>query len=253
MEDLTFKLDGVINGKSGYENFEGPLTLILQLLSKNKIEIRDIQISLILDQYLEYLERMEKMDLEVASEFVTMAAHLVYIKTRMLLDSEKEIDELEQLISSLENLKAQAVYLQIKDITDTFKELYKNGSQLHVKTPENLPRNNEYKYVHDKNELLKAILRVLSRGEHDSGLVNTGGIVIPKTIIYSVTEKSAEILNILKNRGSMKIKELFRAVSSRTELVAAFLSVLELCKTGGIILISADDELVATHAENISM
>ena len=91
MQNLTFKLNGIVKGKNEQENFEGPLNLILQLLSKNKIEIRDIQIALILDQYLEYLDKMEQMDLDIASEFVTMAAHLVYIKTRMLLDSEDEI------------------------------------------------------------------------------------------------------------------------------------------------------------------
>ena len=70
------------------QDFSGPLSLILMLLSKNKIEIRDIKIAEILDQYLEYLDEMEKMDLEIASEFVQMASHLLYIKTRTLLAGE---------------------------------------------------------------------------------------------------------------------------------------------------------------------
>ena len=72
------------------EDFDGPLDLILHLLSKNKIEIRDIQITLLLDQYLDWMARREQLNLEVASEFVTMAAHLVYIKTRMLLSIDDE-------------------------------------------------------------------------------------------------------------------------------------------------------------------
>ena len=72
------------------EDFVGPLDLILHLLSKNKMEIKDIQISLILDQYLAWMAARKEMDLEVASEFVTMAAHLMYIKTRMLLSLEDE-------------------------------------------------------------------------------------------------------------------------------------------------------------------
>lgn len=85
MDNPTFHLDSVVKDKNELQDFDGPLSLILMLLSKNKIEIRDIKISEILDQYLEYLEQMEKMDLEITSEFVQMASHLLYIKTRTLL------------------------------------------------------------------------------------------------------------------------------------------------------------------------
>ena len=80
MENPSFFLEGVIHEKNELQDFEGPLSLILMLLSKNKIEIRDVSISEILDQYLDYLDRMQSMDLEIASEFVQMAAHLLYIK-----------------------------------------------------------------------------------------------------------------------------------------------------------------------------
>ena len=86
VENPMFRLEGVVKDKNGEQDFEGPLSLILMLLSKNKIEIRDINISEILDQYLAYLETMEAMDLEIASEFVQMASHLLYIKTKMLLN-----------------------------------------------------------------------------------------------------------------------------------------------------------------------
>ena len=92
MDNPIFKLEKVVQTRAAesMEDFEGPLDLILFLLSKNKIEIQDIPIALILDQYLEYLEKRQQMDLEVASEFVTMASHLMYIKTRMLLSIEDE-------------------------------------------------------------------------------------------------------------------------------------------------------------------
>ena len=108
--DPTFFLEGVVHEKSDMVDFEGPLSLILLLLSKNKIEIRDIPIAEITDQYLEYLNAMEKLDLDIASEFVQMASYLLYIKTRMMLTEEKEISELEQLIASLEQLKAKDTY-----------------------------------------------------------------------------------------------------------------------------------------------
>ena len=96
------------------QDFSGPLSLILMLLSKNKIEIRDIKIAEILDQYLEYLDEMEKMDLEIASEFVQMASHLLYIKTRTLLAGEEEVSELEELMSSLEQLKCRDVFAALQ-------------------------------------------------------------------------------------------------------------------------------------------
>ena len=115
--DPTYFLEGIIHDKSEMADFEGPLSLILLLLSKNKIEIRDIKISEILDQYLEYLNAMEKLDLEIASEFVQMASYLLYIKTRMLLTEEKEVTELEQLIASLEQLKCKDTYAAVKSVT----------------------------------------------------------------------------------------------------------------------------------------
>ena len=102
MEDPIFHLSGVVRSRGEMQDFNGPLTLILQLLSKNKIEIKDISISLILEQYLDYLDEMADMDLEVASEFVAMASYLVLIKTKMLLAGGGEVDELGDLISSLE-------------------------------------------------------------------------------------------------------------------------------------------------------
>ena len=101
MENPSFYLEGVVREKNELQDFEGPLSLILMLLSKNKIEIRDIKISEILDQYLEYLDQMQKLDLEIASEFVQMASHLLYIKTKTLLTQEEEVSELEVLIASL--------------------------------------------------------------------------------------------------------------------------------------------------------
>ena len=109
MDSPIYHLEGVVKAKTeDMEDFVGPLDLILHLLSKNKMEIKDIQISLILDQYLAWMAARKEMDLEVASEFVTMASQLVYIKTRMLLSihDEEALSEMEQLIASLEEHRA---------------------------------------------------------------------------------------------------------------------------------------------------
>ena len=113
MENPVFKLEKVVRGREAeMQDFEGPLDLILFLLGKNKMEIQDISISLICDQYLAWLEQRQKMDLEVASEFVTMASHLVYIKTRMLLSIEDQEaqSEMEALIQSLEERRRSENY-----------------------------------------------------------------------------------------------------------------------------------------------
>ena len=104
IETPIYHLEKVVKNREDLEDFNGPLDLILHLLSKNKMEIKDIQISLILDQYLAWMDQRRQLDLEVASEFVTMAAQLVYIKTRMLLSihDEEALTELEQLMASLE-------------------------------------------------------------------------------------------------------------------------------------------------------
>ena len=99
-ENPSFRLEGIVREKDSLQNFEGPLSLILMLLQKNKIEIRDLRVSDILDQYLEYLNRMQSLDLEIASEFVQMASHLLYIKTKSVLSKDDENPELEFLITS---------------------------------------------------------------------------------------------------------------------------------------------------------
>ena len=201
--DPTFFLEGVVHEKSDMVDFEGPLSLILLLLSKNKIEIRDIPIAEITDQYLEYLNAMEKLDLDIASEFVQMASYLLYIKTRMLLTEEKEISELEQLIASLEQLKAKDTYTA-----------------------------------------LKSVLSVFTRG----GASAAEPLVIsaPKRITYSVRQKSRDLIDLLRSEGAMTLKALYLRCESRSEIVATFLSVLELCSLGSLRLTEEEGGYVAS-------
>ena len=118
LDNPIYKLEKVVHSRAeeDLQDFEGPLDLILFLLGKNKMEIQDISISTILDQYLAWLEARQKMDLEVASEFITMASHLMYIKTRMLLSIEDEEaqSEMDALIQSLEERRRSESYGKIK-------------------------------------------------------------------------------------------------------------------------------------------
>ena len=233
MENPNFFLEGIVHEKDAMQDFEGPLSLILQLLSKNKIEIRDISISDILDQYLAWLQEAQSMDLEIASEFVQMASQLLYIKTRTLLASdEEEVSELELLMSSLEQLKARDVFASVQQVVPELKKAAEQGILYFAKLPEPLPKlGKEYEYRHEPVDLLKAMYRIYSRGGRAAPPDMTAKV--PRRIVYSVRDKSLQILNRLRE-GSADLGQLYRECSSRSEIVATFVSVLELCSIGSV-------------------
>ena len=242
MENPIFRLQGIVKAKDEMEDFEGPLELILQLLKKNKIEIKDISISLILEQYLSYLDSLTAMDLEIASEFVAMASYLLYIKTKMLLSGAEEVDELNDLIQSLEELRCRECYSQIKSVTGTLLDKYKTGSRRLAKPPEYIAPDNTYRFEHDVKDLLSALASLVSKEELND-ITETKTFRYPSPIVYSVTEKTSEILTRIKTRGTLKLGMLFNEAQSRTEMVAVFVAVLELCRTGSLYLIGCDEEL----------
>lgn len=135
IQEPSYHLEGVVHARDELEDFTGPLDLILMLLAKDKIEIRDIQISQLLDQYLAYLQKMQEMDLEIASEFVQMASHLMYIKTKMLLTEEKEPTELEVLVSALEQLKNRDAIAAVREAAPEIGQLSEVGMKMQTRGP----------------------------------------------------------------------------------------------------------------------
>ncbi len=233
MENPNFYLEGVVHDRDEMQNFEGPLSLILQLLSKNKIEIRDISISDILDQYLAWLAKAQSMDLEIASEFVQMASQLLYIKARTLLASdEEEVSELEILMSSLEQLKAKDIFTSLQKVIPDLKKASEKGLLYFEKQPEPLPKVGKiYEYHHEPADLLRAMYRIYARG--GKAAVPDMSERVPQRIIYSVRDKSLEILSRLRS-SDVSLSDLYRECSSRSEIVATFVSVLELCSIGSV-------------------
>lgn len=249
MDSPIYHLEGVVRAKAeDLEDFVGPLDLILHLLSKNKMEIQDIQISLILDQYLQWLDTRKELDLEVASEFVTMASHLVYIKTRMLLSihDEEAQSEMEQLIATLEAHQRSENYLKIKAVVPQLDQQYQYGRDLLVKGPEPLAPDRQYRYLHDKEDLKKAMCAVLARLDHKlpPPVSMFQGIVGREP--YPVAEKSAEILGRLLKQGASRFFALFQGSRSRSEVVATFLAVLELCKSRRLHLTGEQEDCTVT-------
>ena len=238
MDTPIFKLDHVVKIKEeeALENFVGPLDLILHLLSKNKIEIQDIKIADILDQYLAYIEQRQKMDLEVASEFVTMAAHLVYIKTRMLLSMEDEEarQEMNQLIKSLEERKRNEEYVRVKAMAERLAQRGEFGLEILTRMPEPMERGRIYEYVQEKSDLVLCMQDMLDRSGRQTlpPLEAFDGIVMREP--YPVQDKARDIIQRLVRSGITRFRLLFRGARSRSEIVATFLAVLELCKAHAV-------------------
>ena len=250
LDSPVFKLEGVIHTRETeeLEDFEGPLDLILYLLGKNKIEIQDIPIALILDQYLEYLDKRQQMDLEIASEFITMAAHLMYIKTRMLLSLEDEEvqSEMDLLIQSLEERRSGEIYQRIKAVAEKLGPMGEFGRNIVTKNPEPVERGRRWIYHHQPEDLRRAFQEIQDRGERMAPPSLGSFREIVRREPYSVADKAREIVGRLKRGGITRFLLLFRGSRSRSEVVATFLAVLELCRNRVLKLAGGETDCMVT-------
>jgi len=250
----TYHLEGIIRTKEEMEDFEGPLNLILMLLSKNKIEIRDIKISMILEQYIMFLDEMEAMDLEIASEFVQMASHLLYIKTKMLLNTKEDVSELELLMASLEQLKARDAYANIKESLPYFAEAAERGFQFRTKPPELINGVETERLSHSFEDLLSGLSRSVTRAglqiEDETSETELRRRILPQRVGYNVQDKSIEIMQRLREIKTISLSVLYAESQSRSEVVATFISTLELCSLGSITLSVQDGDIVLTFVRD---
>ncbi|MBQ3503889.1 MAG: segregation/condensation protein A [Oscillospiraceae bacterium] len=240
MSEPQYRLEGIVHTRSeGMEDFEGPLDVIFELLSKNKIEIQDVSITAILEQYLAYLEEMKRLDMEIASEFITMASHLMLIKTKMLLSAAEQAEaesELDLLRQSLADRKRKEAMEQIRSAVSFLEPRNEIGRCIFIKDPEPLRRDKSYRYQHDVLDLLKALDAISERNQRQlpPPTLNFRGIVGKEP--YPIGRKTGEVLRQLVLRGVERLKNLFKGNKSRSEVVATFLAVLDLCKTNSVIL-----------------
>lgn len=248
MEAPNYHLAGVVRTKAETpEDFDGPLDVILLLLSRNKIEIQDISISSILEQYLAYLQRWQQMDMEIASEFIAMASRLMQIKTKMLLsvsDQEEAQSEMELLIRSLEERQQKEAYAQIKSACDRLAERNEIGCRLFVKQPEPVRRDGTYQYRHALEDLTGTMAALAERGGRELPPPETHFAGIVGAEPYPVAAKASEVLKRLILSGVARLKSLFRGSRSRSEIVATFLAVLELCRLRAVRLDGGDEPTV---------
>ena len=240
MVQPQYRLEGIVHTRTEQmEDFEGPLDVIFLLLSKNKIEIQDVSITAILEQYTAYLEEMKRLDMEVASEFITMASHLMLIKTKMLLsaaeaaEAESELDQLRQ--SLIERQRKEAIE-SVRTAVSWLEPRNEIGRNIFTKEPEPLRREEGYRYRHETRDLLRALDAIAERSARQlpPPTVNFKGIVGKEP--YPIGRKTGEVLRQLLLRGMEKLKNLFKGNRSRSEIVATFLAVLDLCKSNSVTL-----------------
>ena len=240
MAQPQYRLEGIVHTRSEMmEDFEGPLDVIFLLLSKNKIEIQDVSITAILEQYLAYLEEMKRLDMEIASEFITMASHLMLIKTKMLLSAAEQAEaesELDLLRQSLVERRRKEAMEQIRLAVTELEPRNEIGRCLFTKEPEPLRRDNTYRYQHDVRDLLRALDAITERNARQlpPPTANFMGIVGKEP--YPIGRKPGEVLRQLVLRGMERLKNLFKGNKSRSEVVATFLAILDLCKTNTVVL-----------------
>lgn len=218
IEQITYRLD----------QFEGPLDLLLALIQKNKVSITDIPISLICDQYMEYLEEAQRMDLEIATEFIVMASDLMLIKSKMLLPHEEgtENDPRREIQNAL------LLHQQAKLAAEKLKPMYDDFSGRFVKGQDSVPPERGLPLDLDPSLLVKALNAVLRRIKVAEALRKPQDLVNPliKHKIVSVEEKIEEICELLEEHEEASLFFLLKDSDSRSELVARFMGILELIK-----------------------
>ncbi len=225
------------------EQYEGPLDLLLALISKHKIDIFDIPISEICEQYIAYLDEMRRLDMEVTSEFVVMAAELMLIKSKMLLPrTEESEDPRATLVDAL--LEHQRAKLAA--------EFLKRQSAGHFDTftkPASEPEKSDYSRGHAVDLLTEAFSRIADRIQARK---IDGEPELFKRIeerYYSVEEKSEAIMKFMEARRTCKFEDLFLKMHSRSEAVAVFMALLELVRDGMIDVERNGDDIELSFAE----
>lgn len=219
------------------ENFDGPLDLLLHLVKETKVDIYEINMSEIIETYLNYIESLQELNIDVGSEFLVMAASLIHLKSKMLIgktEEEQETDD-EYNITSEEDLKNRIIeYEKYKNITKELQELEARRKEIFTKIPENLKEYKEKKeLINDGltiDDLLKALLKIEERLRYKEPLETR---ITKKEI--SVKEQIFSIRNILKERKKCSFEDLF-SKATKDYIIATFLAILEMTKQKEIIL-----------------
>ena len=229
VEKISYKL----------EAFEGPLDLLLHLIEKNKLNIYDIMISELLEQYMEHMRLMEQQELEIAGEFLDMASRLVQIKSAMLLPKYEEAEEMKKELSGqlieYKKCKQVAKILSQKISFDSF-----------CREPSKIKADMKYKRSHAPDYLIAPYMTAVGRKKEKIPPSEEAFSGIVKRRIVSVSSKIVGVMRKLWSGRKVRYENVFDDAGDRSELVATFLAILELVK-GKRVRISEDNGEVSLH------
>ena len=218
-------------------DFEGPLDLLLHLVKESNIDIYDININEITEQYLEYIHQMEELNIDIASEYLVMAATLMEIKSKSLLpcNQEKEnIEEEEEEVTREVLIQKLIEYQKYKEITKDFKQLEETRRMIYTKAPSKLNEMFQEKFVNDTDttidDLMLAFTKFLERKNMEKPIITK---VTNKE--YSVRKRKSDIKSFLQTKKKAEFSELFTTYN-KSYIVVTFMSILELAKEDDVIL-----------------
>lgn len=235
MEKISYKIDV----------FEGPMDLLLHLISKHKVSINDVPILDLVEQYLDYMRQMQQEDLDIASEFLEMAARLVYIKTVSLLPVHDEAEELEK------ELRGELLAYQDCKYLAGKLEKQANGFGYFERKPQEFPVDMTYTRSHEPYELFKAYISAVGKGKRRLPPPVEAFSRIVAHRIVSVASRISFLLERLRTGGKHRFVSLFEHSESRSEMVATFLAVLSLAKAKRV-TIEGDGENVLIELKGLS-
>ena len=210
------------------ESFEGPLDLLLQLISRNKLNIYDIPLMELIEQYLAQIELYKNEEMELSSEFLEMASRLLYIKTVSLLPKHDEIVKLKEELTGelLEYMVCQQIAGKLALMQDGFNKF--------VRKPTEYEFDKSYELIHESDVMLSSYLTAVGRGKNKVVTDTTPFTKIVAKKIVAVSTKIVFVMRNLFKNGKCQLHNLYKTANSRSELVATFLAVLELCKANRV-------------------
>lgn len=230
------------------ENFEGPLDLLLYLIKDSKVEIEDIKLSEVTDQYLEYMKDLDKIDMEKAAEFIDIAATLIEIKSKHLLPSEQpiEVDEQDDEKILLMRLKE---YKLFKEASEKLKQ-QENVNRLYKQPDEKV---NDFRIILKQmnvDNLISAFTKMLSKANLETAIEETKTIERDR---WTVEEKQFEIKTLVSQKGILQFSEIVSVDFTRGEIITTFMALLELLKRQQIIVSQYEQfgEITIEKGENI--
>ncbi len=242
MEEIIFKT----------ESFEGPLDLLEHLIKKNKLDICTVSLIEITDQYIQHINQMEEMNLEVSADFLLVASNLLYIKSKALLPKHDEEDDSEEIASNLtEALRERA---RMKIISERLRTMQYDGTFRYFKEEEKIEKPKEAPSLEnlDVNKLYSAFMTVLEKTERRAppSKSNFTGIVGREPV--SVREKAGTLIHRLKKDKKIRFENIFENASHKNEVVALFLAILELMKLNQILAYEEDDKILIRLGDDAS-